>query len=188
MPSEIVRFIQGDLTLNVALSPEENTVWLTLDQMADLFGSSRSTISYHVKNVFDENELDFSTSVKQFDRSGKMASRPPQYYDLDVIISVGYRVHSKNGVTFRKWATEILRDHMTKGYTLNKKRLVLLQKTVLIQDSLIGALSEEAGRDSSEVLGVIKSYEKALGILDGYDHETLNKPKAVVSKEVSYLS
>lgn len=188
MSNEIVTFVNGDMTLAVDLSLEEKTVWLTLDQMAVLFQKTRTNISQHIQHIFAEKELIAATSVRKIDRSIKKASRPPLYYNLDVIISVGYRVHSNNGVVFRKWATKILNDYLIKGYSVNQKRLEALQRTVTVQNALLGSISEKAGMDSEEVLSVVKAYEKALFTLDGYDHGDLSKPKTAPANKVSYIS
>ncbi|WP_346670542.1 virulence RhuM family protein, partial [Faecalicoccus acidiformans] len=131
--NDIVMFKNGELELEVNVTPEKETVWLTQDQMSSLFDTARSSIAYHINNIFKEGELQRDTSVEIFDRSLGKASRPPMYYNLDVIISVGYRVKSQRGIAFRKWATSILKDYMIKGYAVNKKRLEILNKTVEIQ-------------------------------------------------------
>lgn len=96
--------------------------------MSTLFDTARSSIAYHISNIFKKGELNKETSVENFDRSLNKASRPPMYYNLDVIISVGYRVKSQRGIAFRKWATSILKDYMIEGYAVNKKRLEVLNK------------------------------------------------------------
>lgn len=188
MSNEVVTFVNGDMTLAVDLSLEDKTVWLTIDQMAKLFQKKKANISAHIRNIFAEKELMESTSAKKISRSSKEASRPPLYYNLDVIISVGYRVHSNNGVVFRKWATKVLNDYLIKGYAINQKRLEALQRTVTVQNALLGSISERAGMDSDEVLSVIKAYEKALSTLDSYDHGDLVKPKTLPSSNVTYIS
>ena len=100
--NEIVLFIDNEIELEVPITPEQETVWLTQEQMSVLFDTARSSIAYHIGKIFREEELDKSTSVEIFDRSENTASRPPMYYNLDVIISVGYRVKSKRGIAFRK--------------------------------------------------------------------------------------
>ena len=100
--SEIVLFTDNEIKLEVPITPDQETVWLTQEQMSVLFETARSSIAYHIGNIFKEGELDKSTSVEIFDRSENKASRPPMYYNLDVIISVGYRVKSKRGVVFRR--------------------------------------------------------------------------------------
>ena len=106
-----------------------DTVWLTQEQMSSLFDTARSSIAYHIGNIFKEGELKKNTSVEIFDRSINGASRPPKYYNLDVIISVGYRVKSKRGIEFRQWASKILKQYMIDGCAINEKRLHALQKT-----------------------------------------------------------
>lgn len=94
-------------------------MWLTREQTSELFWTARSSIAYHIGKILNEGELDKSTSVENFDRSKNTAFRPPMYYNLDVIISVGYRVKSKRGIASRKWANQVLRDYIVKGYTVN---------------------------------------------------------------------
>lgn len=106
-----------------AVTPDRDTVWLTQDQMSMLFDTARSSIAYHIGNIFREGELDKDTSVEIFDRSESKASRPPAYYNLDVIISVGYRVKSQRGVEFRRWANAVLKQYILNGYAINQNVL-----------------------------------------------------------------
>ncbi len=110
---------EGDIKLDVRL--EEETVWLTQDQMAVLFGKSKSTINEHIKNIFSEGELEESLSLKKFGIS-EFQQKSPNYYNLDVIISVGYRVKSQQGTQFRIWATQRLKEYIVKGFALNDER------------------------------------------------------------------
>lgn len=174
MSKEVVIFKNGELELEVNITPEKETVWLTQDQMSSLFDTARSSIAYHINNIFKEGELVKETSVEIFDRSQGKASRPPMYYNLDVIISVGYRVKSQRGVAFRKWATSILKDYMIRGYAINQKRLDALHKTVEIQTRILASTLE---LDEKEVLNVIETYANALSLLDDYDHGLLSKPE-----------
>lgn len=178
MSNEVVIFKNGELELEVNITPEKETVWLTQDQMSSLFDTARSSIAYHINNIFKEGELVKETSVEIFDRSQRKASRPPMYYNLDVIISVGYRVKSQRGIAFRKWATSILKDYMIKGYTINQKRLDALHKTVEIQTRILASTLE---LDEKEVLNVIETYANALSLLDDYDHGLLSKPEGTNS-------
>lgn len=178
MTSDIVIFKNGELELEVNVTPEKETVWLTQDQMSSLFDTARSSIAYHINNIFKEGELQRDTSVEIFDRSLGKASRPPMYYNLDVIISVGYRVKSQRGIAFRKWATSILKDYMIKGYAVNEKRLEILNKTIDIQTKILASTLE---LDESEVLNVIEAYQNALSLLDDYDHGTISKPEGTNS-------
>ena len=132
---EIVKFNDGEIQLDVNVSPREETVWLTQDQIAVLFEKSRSTITEHINNIFSENELDENTSVGISDVSN--SNRKVKIYNLDVILAVGYRVNSKRGIAFRKWATTILKQYLIKGYAFNEQRcldctssIIALQKDV----------------------------------------------------------
>ncbi len=188
MNNEIIKFVNGDLELDVNISPNKNTVWLTVDQLCTLFNKNKSTISRHIKNIFNEGELDEISSVaknatqlKRYDpRTGKdrISNVEVNYYNLDVIISVGYRVKSQNGVIFRKWATSILHDYMLKGYAVNQKRLDVLNKTIAIQSRM---LASTLNIEEQEVLSVVEAYSNALTLLDDYDHGTIPKPDGIAS-------
>lgn len=130
--NEIVLFVDGNIELEVPVTPEQETVWLTQEQMSQLFDTARSSIAYHINNIFKEKELDKDTSVEIFDRSENRASRPPMYYNLDVIISVGYRVKSKRGIAFRKWANTVLKQYILKGYAVNNNRISQLGEVIRI--------------------------------------------------------
>ena len=130
--NEIVLFETEDRAITLSVPVEQETVWLTQEQMSELFETARSSIAYQIGNIFKEKELVQSTSVENFDRSENKASRPPKYYNLDVIISVGYRVKSKRGVEFRKWANSILKKYIIDGYAINEKRLQALITTFYI--------------------------------------------------------
>jgi len=168
----------GAATLEVRLDHE--TVWLTQDQMAELFGRERSVITKHLRNVFKEGELEEdSVRAKYAHTAADGKEYLTQFYNLDAIISVGYRVNSKQGTRFRQWATRVLHDHIVKGYTVNEQRLreesskllemrqtvELLARTLANQE-----LVSETGQD---VLRVISDYAYALTLLDRYDHGTL---------------
>ena len=148
-------------------------MWLTQLQMEELFGVSHATISEHINNIFKEGELEEKTSVGISDKS--TGGRKSKIYNLDIIISVGYRVKSKNGVIFRKWANKILKDYMLKGYAVNKKRLEYLEKTVKLIDIANRMDDRLEDSDAKEILKVIGNYSKALDLLDDYDHRTLKK-------------
>lgn len=136
--SEIVIFEVGTEQVEVRL--ESETVWLSQEQMAQLFERDRTVIGRHVRNVFRENELEEESNVQKMHVAG--ADRPTAFYSLDVIISVGYRVKSQRGVRFRQWATRVLREHLTQGYSLNEHRLAqqglseLEQAVVLLGQTL----------------------------------------------------
>ena len=188
MNNEIIKFNNGNLELDVTVTPDKDTVWLTVDQLCTLFNKNKSTISRHIKNIFNEGELDEISSVaknatqlKRYDpRTGKdrISNVEINYYNLDVIISVGYRVKSQNGIIFRKWATSILKDYMIKGFTVNEKRLEALDKTIQIQSRM---LASALNIEEKEVLNVVEAYSNALTLLDDYDHGTIPKPDGIAS-------
>lgn len=171
--NEIILFENQGVKLEVNLS-EEN-VWITANQMASLFDKDETTIRKHINNVFNEGELDRNNNTQKMRVVGVKQSVP--FYNLDVIISVGYRVKSQNGVIFRKWANKILKDYMLKGYAVNQARLDYLEKTVKLIDIANRIDDRLEGNDAKEILKVIGSYSKALDLLDDYDHRTLKKIK-----------
>ena len=167
---ELVLFETADNAIKLEVPVEQETVWLTQEQMSELFDTARSSIAYHIGNIFKEEELDENTSVEIFDRS-QNASRPPKYYNLDVIISVGYRVKSKRGVEFRKWANSVLKQYILQGYAVNHSRIAQLGEVIQIMKRTQNSL------DSKQVLNVIQKYSEALEMLDSYDHQTMKRPK-----------
>lgn len=172
MENEIVVFKNGELELEVNVSEDRENVWLSKQQMAELFQRDRTVISKHLKNIFEESELAEINNVQNLHVVN--VKQLVLFYSLDVIISVGYRVKSPNGIIFRKWATSILKDYMIKGYSINQKRLDALNKTIEIQSRMLASTLEI---DAKEVLSVIETYSNALSLLDDYDHGTISKPK-----------
>lgn len=184
MKNEIILFENQNVKLEVNMKDE--TVWLTQDQMAKLFGKAKSTINEHIKNIYKEEECLQEQTMTKFGNS-EFSGKPTYYYNLDVIISVGYRVKSQNGIIFRKWASKILKDYMLQGYAVNQKRLEYLEKTVKLID-IANRIDENLNNsDAQEILKVIGNYSKALDLLDDYDHRTLLKPKGNNSqKRIKY--
>ena len=176
--NEIVLFTDNGIKLEVPITPEQETVWLTQEQMSVLFETARSSIAYHIGNIFKEGELDKKTSVEIFDRRENKASRPPKYYNLDVIISVGYRVKSKRGVAFRKWANSVLKQYIIKGYAVNHNRMNQLNEVIRVMKRVENSL------DTKQVLTVVERYSQALELLDAYDHQTMERP---AGKKASYI-
>ena len=179
MKNEIIIFDNQNVKLEVNMKDE--TVWLSANQMAKLFNRDEKTIRKHINNALKE-ELDDST-VANFatvqNEGNRLVSRKIQYYNLDMIISVGYRVKSKNGIIFRKWANKVLKEYLIKGYSINEKRLKYLEKTVKLLD-IANRSNERATKDEvKDVLNVITSYTRALDLLDDYDHRTLKKVKGI---------
>ena len=146
--NEIVLFTDNDIKLEVPITPEQETVWLTQEQMSVLFETARSSIAYHIGKIFKEGELDKNTSVEIFDRSENKESRPPMYYNLDVIISVGYRVKSKRGIAFRKWANSVLKEYIIKGYAVNHNRMNQLNEVIRVMKIRMMHCSETEKRRS----------------------------------------
>ena len=180
MKNEIVLFENQSVKLEVNL--KEETVWLSLDQMAKLFNRDKSVISRHIKNALEE-ELDNSV-VANFATTAKDGKTYHiDYYNLDMIISVGYRVKSKNGIIFRKWANKIIKDFLLKGYAVNQKRLAYLEKTVKLID-IAGRIDYELkNNDAQEIIKVINNYSNALNLLDDYDHKRIIKPQGNKNEE-----
>ena len=161
---------------------EKDTVWLTQKDLADLFNIERSVITKHIRNVFKTNELDQKRNVQKMHIPN--SDKPVAFYNLDVIISVGYRVNSKQGTQFRIWATNVLRKHLVDGYTLNEKRLKRveakyqeLQKAVILIGNV--AAVEGLSQEARGIAQVIAEYSRALDILDDFDHERLPKPPGI---------
>ena len=183
MKNEIVLFENQDIKLEVNMS--EETVWLTQAQMTKLFKVKQNTIAEHISNIFEEGELDERTSIGISDKSS--GGRKPKLYNLDVIISVGYRVKSQNGVIFRKWANKVLKDYLLKGYAVNKKRLDYLEKTIKLIDIAGRIDTKLKGSEAQEIIKVINNYSNALNLLDDYDHKRITKPQGSKdNKQITY--
>jgi len=170
---------------------DHETVWLTQKHMADLFDTERSVITKHIGNIFKTRELHRNSVCAKFAHTasdGKIYKT--QYYNLDMIISVGYRVNSKQGIQFRIWATNVLRKHLVDGYTLNEKRLARdvskyteLQKAIALIKN-VESLSD-LSTETKGIIRVISDYTRALDILDDFDHQRLEVPKGI--KKTKYI-
>jgi hypothetical protein len=157
---------------------ERETVWATLDQIADVFGRDKSVISRHLKNIYKERELEAGATVAKNAtvqiEGGRTIKRMIEYYNLDAIISVGYRVNSKTATEFRKWSTKTLREHITKGYTINKKQIGKNYNAFMKSVGDIQALlPEHVTLDPKAVLDLIKEFAGTWVSLDAYDKERL---------------
>ena len=189
MKNEIIIYENQNVKLEVNMKDE--TVWLSQQQMAELFNSSRTNIIEHISNIYSDGELDKNSTCQDFRQDRKEGkrnvSRSIPFYNLDMIISVGYRVNSKQGIAFRKWATSILKDYMLKGYAVNQKRLEYLEKTVKLID-IAGRITKKLdGDEAKEIIKVINNYSNALNLLDSYDHRTILKPNGTqISKKIKY--
>ncbi len=179
--NEIILFENQGVKLEVNLKDE--TVWLTQKQMAELFNKDRKTITRHIQNVYTDEELEENAVCSFFEHTAEDGKRyKVQYYNLDMIISIGYRVKSAQGIAFRKWATKILKDYMLKGYAVNQKRLEYLEKTIKLIDIANRMDERLENHDAKEILKVIGEYSKALDLLDDYDHKTLKKIKGNIDE------
>ena len=184
MKNEIILFENQNVKLEVNIKDE--TVWLNREQLAILFDRDIKTIGKHINNALNE-ELDNSVVAKFATTAKDGKTYQVEYYNLDMIISVGYRVKSQNGIVFRKWANKILKDYMLKGYAINQRRLEYLEKTVKLIDIANRVDEKFENSDAKEILKVIGKYSKALDLLDDYDHKTLEKPKGSNSeKQIKY--
>lgn len=170
---EEIHFREGEFELSVRVEPQADTVWLNRQQMAQLFDRDIKTIGKHIQSVLRE-ELDHSTVAKfatvQLEGSREV-ERQVEYYNLDMIISVGYRVKSARGVQFRRWATNVLRQYMLQGYVCQQKRLQDLSTTIRVMKRVENKL------DSAQILEVVQQYTRSLDLLDDYDHQRLKKPQ-----------
>ena len=170
--NEIVLFESKDKKVALSVPMDGNTVWLNQAQMTELFEVDRTVITRHVNNTFKEKELLKESNVQKMHIAN--SDKPVQFYSLDVIISVGYRVKSQRGTEFRQWANSVLKQYILQGYAINERRLEALQKTVEIQTKMIaGTLDIE----QQDVLKAVNLYTQALVLLDQYDHQSLEKPE-----------
>ncbi len=185
MKNEIIIFENQKVKLEVNMRDE--TVWLNANQMAKLFGRDSKTIRKHINNALME-ELSDEVVVAKFATTAKDGKTyQVDYYNLDMIISVGYRVKSQNGVIFRKWATSVLKDYMIKGYAVNQKRLEYLEKTIKLIDIAGRIDTDLKDNEAMEIIKVINNYSNALNLLDDYDNRRITKPNGTKSiKQVTY--
>ncbi|ESL03182.1 death-on-curing family protein [Catonella morbi ATCC 51271] len=175
--NELILFETEDRAVTLSVPVNQEMVWLSRNQMAELFDRDIKTIGKHIKNALSE-ELDnqvvvakFATTTKHGAIEGKTQTHMTDFYNLDVIISVGYRVKSKRGVEFRKWANSVLRQYILRGYAVNNNRIAQLGEVIQIMKRTQNSL------DSKQVLSVIERYSTALDLLDAYDHQNMSRPK-----------
>lgn len=199
---EIMIYRTADNQVQLEVRMEKDTVWLTQDQMALLFGRDRTVISRHIRNIFKEGELEeflvcakFAQPKKYGRRNGYIQDVETTLYNLDVIISVGYRVKSLQGVQFRQWASKILKDHLIKGYTINEhirrnqinelRQLVQIVGRTLQNKALLdeGKTVEDAANEQTALFDVVVDYTYALDTLDNYDYERLSIGKTTSEEQ-----
>ena len=171
--NELILFETEDRAVTLSVPVNQEMVWLSRNQMAELFDRDIKTIGKHINNALSE-ELDNSTVAKFAtvqNEGSREVERFIEYYNLDVIISVGYRVKTKRGVEFRKWANSVLRQYILRGYAVNNNRIAQLGEVIQIMKRTQNSL------DSKQVLSVIERYSTALDLLDAYDHQNMSRPK-----------
>ena len=173
MENEIVLFETEDHEVKLNVPVENNTVWLNRKQLAELFGRDVKTIGKHINNALKE-ELDNSVVANFATTASDGKVYQVEHYNLDMIISVGYRVKSRRGVEFRRWANDILKQYILNGCAINEKRLIALEKTVDIQTKMLACTLEV---EEEDVLKAVSLYTEALTLLDQYDHQTIEKPE-----------
>ena len=175
---ELVKFVDNDFELDVRTDSLNETVWLTQEEMARLFNVDRTRIVRHVNSIYKDEELDPNSTCAenaQVQTEGtRNVLRKIKIYNLDMIISVGYRVKSKRGIIFRRWANKILKDYLIQGYAVNQKRLETLNRVVEVQNKMLASTLDI---DVFELQEVITQYTRALDLLDDYDHHKIEKPE-----------
>lgn len=180
---EIIMYKSKDGKLNIDVNLKDETVWLNLNQISELFGRDKSVISRHINNIYKDEELNRNSTVAFFatvqNEGARQIKRDIEFFNLDLIISVGYRVNSKQGTQFRIWATNLLKQHLIQGYTINEKRLkeqnqklMDLQSTIKILEKTVENQKVELD-EAKGLLKVIADYTYALTILDEYDHQEI---------------
>lgn len=189
---EIVVFnsSQSDSEFQIILDGDNETVWITEKQIVELFGKARRTIGEHINNLYEEGELDKNSTWREFRQVQKEGQREvtrnvPQY-NLDVIISVGYRVKSKTGIEFRKWATKKLKEHLIKGYTLNQN--IQINQINELQTQLVNAqekLFESQTQLTDGLLNIISNYSKSFELLNQFDTDELSTSD--LQKDINYI-
>lgn len=178
---EIIIYRAEDNTVQLDVRMENETVWLSQQQMVQLFNSTKQNISLHIGNIFREGELQKEATVKEYltvqTEGNRQICRKVLYYNLDIIISVGYRVKSQRGVQFRQWANRILKDYLVKGYAINEKlrreQLSDLRQLVQIVGRTVQSKAVESADETQAIFDVVLDYTYALDTLDNYDYERL---------------
>ena len=194
---EIIIYTSEDGSISLDTKLENDTIWLTQDMIVTLFNSSKANISEHISHIFQEEELDRESTVRKFrtvrKEGSRNVSRNLEYYNLDMIIAVGYRVNSKIATKFRKWATNTLREYLTKGYVINEKMLKDQQCKIQTLQSTLNLLKRSLQNQIStvdqaqDVANILDNFAKGLDLLDDFDHKTLDT-KGVTQKEAVVIS
>lgn len=180
IPGEIIIYEAPDGTVELDVRLERNTLWLSMNQLATLLDRDKSVISRHLNKIFRGGELNRRATVAKNAtvqiEGGREVKRETEYFNLDAIISVGYRVNSKRGTQFRMWATRVLRDHILQGYTVHKARLRDLNQAIkLVTDTV--KHRDLSGDEAKALLAVVGDYSRAFNLLNEYDQQRVSKPK-----------
>ena len=199
---EIIIYTSEDGSVSLDTKLENETIWLTQDMMTKLFETTKQNISLHINNIYKDEELDKTSTVKEFltvrKEGNRTVSRNIEYYNLDMIIAVGYRVNSKRATQFRKWATSTLKEYITKGYVINEKMLKSKQEQIQALQSTINLLTRSIENqissvdEAQNVAKILDNFAKGLNLLDNFDHKTLDtkgstEKEAVIIQEKEYL-
>lgn len=199
---EIIIYTSEDGSISLDTKLENDTIWLTQDMIVTLFNSSKANISEHISHIFQEEELDRESTVRNFrtvrKEGSRNVSRNLEYYNLDMIIAVGYRVNSKIATKFRKWATNTLREYLTKGYVINEKMLKAQQNKIQTLQSTVSLLTRSIQNqistvdEAQDVANILDNFAKGLDLLDDFDHKTLDtkgksQKESVVISESEFL-
>ena len=176
MKYELVKFVNNNLELEINVSPEEETVWLSKEDMSILFNRDRSVISRHIKNIFKSNELEEKSNVHFLHIAN--SDKPVPFYSLDVVISVGYKVKSPNGVVFRKWANTVLKKYLIKGYVINDKRTLVTNENYVNLINRVNNIDNRLSLIESENL----YFSKTIVVYEGNTFDGLTIMSDLVSK------
>ena len=184
-PTDIVLYRSKDGAVQLDVPLEKETIWLSQFQMCELFGRDQSVISRHIRNIFKEGELQEKSTMQKMHSAG--SDKPVAFYSLDAVISTGYRVKSRRGTEFRIWATNVLKQHLIQGYSVNEKRLKALKQTLKLASD-ISKRKLLSGDEAAALLQTVSEYAYALDLLDDYDHQrvAIRKTSRRKAKPVSY--
>ena len=197
---EIIIYTSEDGSISLDTKLENDTIWLTQKQMAELFDKNIRTVNEHINNIFKEGELDKISVIRNFRITASDGKQyDTNFYNLDVIISVGYRVKSLRGTQFRIWATNTLREYLTKGYVINEKMLKSQQNKIQTLQSTVNLLKRSLQNqistvnEAQDIANIMDNFAQGLDLLDNFDHKTLDtkgvtKKEAVVISKEEYLS
>ena len=181
--NSIVIYKTSNNQIDVDIDYKNDTVWLNVEKISDLFEKDRTTIQRHIKNIYKEGELEQDSTCAFFAQvqkeGARKVTRQIPYYNLDVILAVGYRVSSKIATDFRKWATNVLKQYLVSGYAINEKRLAAKQEQIEVLRNSLNLLTRSITsqakniNDAQNLAKVLEIFAKGLGLLDDYDNKTL---------------